>query len=154
MQHLIPGKALLFKSVGCWNFMFLHHLRSHQDGYRFVTVHTYVGFIVLPQWAISLSHSVTFSWHRTDQSWPNHIKVRKWQVDCQFDKSLVWLDLESNSRSPARETRALLIRPPRPVTFDSPHWYWLYSAALLGHQQCDILVHSEDSFIEPINKLT
>ena len=35
---------------GYWSFMFWQHLRSYQDRYCLVTVHTYGDFIVLPNW--------------------------------------------------------------------------------------------------------
>ena len=41
----------------------------------------------------------------------------------QFDKSLVWLNRELNSRSPAREARAQTIRPPLPMSWTKDNEY-------------------------------
>ena len=39
----------IFEYIG-WSFTSLQHLRSYQDWYRLVTLHTHVNFIVLPNW--------------------------------------------------------------------------------------------------------
>ena len=46
-----PGSTVL---QGCWSFTSWKHLRSHQNGYLLVTVHTHGTFIVLSQWENTL----------------------------------------------------------------------------------------------------
>ena len=79
----------------CCCFTSWQHLRSHQDRYRLVIVHTHGDFIVLPHWDHDLlSHLVPLSWHWANQFLPcsNNAKhqARNWQVSIW--KSLVWLD--------------------------------------------------------------
>ena len=52
--------------VDCWSFMWLQHLRSYQDGYSLVTVHTRSGSIVLFYWDTRLLGSTIFSTHYPD----------------------------------------------------------------------------------------
>ena len=106
--------------VGCWSLTSLQNLRSYDDGYRLVIVHTHGDFIVLAHWE-----------SRPPASWPgiplSHIILtlshcpillmahgRLGSDKYQFDKSLGWLDQEPNSRSLALEVYALPIGPLRP----------------------------------------
>ena len=73
--------------VCCWSFTSLQHLRSSQDRYWLVTVHTHCNVIVLPHWEIKpripwtiipLHHIIlTLIWSSSNNSYQ---RARKWQV--------------------------------------------------------------------------
>ena len=99
------------------------HLRSYQDWYRLVTVHTHGDFIVLPhcetrpsaQWPdIPLSNIIlTFIFPYQSLPYPNNAEcqVRKWQVSIL--KSLVWFEpvRYESPDLPKHDTDALFIQP-------------------------------------------
>ena len=95
--------------------MSLQHPRSYREGYWFVTVHIHGNCIVLPQWEIRLltpwlniplSHILYYP-NTSPCSILSMPSTRLENNKYQFDKSLVWLDWEPNTLSPARKTRAL-----------------------------------------------
>ena len=118
-KYLTEKSTLLF----CCCFTSLQHLRLYKDGYRLLTMCAYSDFYSaapLGKQAVSTMTwyctPVTLSWHWANQSFPysNNAEHQAKSGNNQFDKLLVWLDRGLNQRSPARETSALLIQPPRP----------------------------------------
>ena len=86
--------------VGCWTFRSWHHLRSFQDRYWLVMVHTHGDLIVLTHWEIRPSASwpdIPLS-ADTEPTGPCNIIVvfsARLGIDkYQSYKSLVWLDQE------------------------------------------------------------
>ena len=101
----------------CWCFTPLQHLRLCQIEYQLVTVHTHGDSTVMAtgkseHWHhVPISHSITLSWYWANQSlpYPNNAECQARTRNYQFCKSLVWLNQELNSWSPAIEFRALQI---------------------------------------------
>ena len=98
--------------VGYWSFTSWQRLRSYQDGYQPLTVHTHSDFIVLSHWKISPWAPI--SWHGANQSLPYPTnaerQTRKQQIS--IFKSAVWLDQGSKpSMLPRRKTCILTIIP-------------------------------------------
>ena len=93
---------------GCgWLLEFYVLTTSEVRSGQVSTSDTHVDFIVLPQgnlaWAPwPISHSVTLFWHWPNQYLPYPINAELGSNKHQFDKSLVWVDEEPNSRSPSR----------------------------------------------------
>ena len=105
--------------VGCWRFMCLQHLRSGWVS-TCDSVHSWQLYCAAPlgdQATSNMTRCFTQS-HYPDNEWTSSCPIllmlitRLGGKKDQFDKSLVWLDWELNSRSPNR-----LIRPPRPVSW-------------------------------------
>ena len=104
-----------------------HYLTlSHQDGYRLVAAHIHGDFIELPHWEKQVTDTMTQD--PTKSHYPNTectsacpilvmLNARLGNDKYQFYKSLVELDQEPNSQYPAREIRALPLRPPGPVMY-------------------------------------
>ena len=71
--HTVASRHTLYCLSVCCSFTSYQHLRSYQDGYRLVTVHTHGDFMMLHsekpgcQHHDLISHSVTLSWN-----WANH----------------------------------------------------------------------------------
>ena len=103
--------------VSCWSLTSCQNLRSYQEGYQLVTVHTHDDFIALSHWetrppapwpGITLSYIIlTLSQPVLDNEWanqsfpyPNNAErlARKQQVS--IFKSSAWLNREPNARYP------------------------------------------------------
>ena len=90
------------------SFASWQHLWAYQDGYWFMTMWTHSAFIVMVPAALSprqgcwyhdnISHSVTVSWHWTNQFLSYYINVKCTAGKHQFCKLLIWLYCEWNFR--------------------------------------------------------
>ena len=107
------------KLVGCWGFISWQHLRSYQDGYWLVTVSTHGAPQCCPIGKSGHQHHNLISpqshYPETELTSPCPIILmqssRLGRNKYQFYKSLLWLDWELNSRSPAAEACVPLIPP-------------------------------------------
>ena len=98
----------------CWSFTSWQHLRSYQDVYWLMTVHTHVALLG-NQPASNITQYPTqshFPGTEPNQSLAYHVNAERLGSNkYQLNKSSVWLDWEPNSRSPVREAHGLPIRP-------------------------------------------
>ena len=102
--------------------MSFQHQRPHHDGYRLVIVPLHGSAAPLKKnqaTSIMTLYPTQSHYPDPDHTSPSHILLipNTWlgSNKYKFCKSLIWLEQELNSPSPAHEARALLIRPPRPV---------------------------------------
>ena len=100
--------------VSCWSLQSLQHVRWYQDEFRLVTVRTHGNLIMLSHWKF-----------RPPKSWPRYPdtvlsspcpillmpSTRQGSKKYKLYKSLVSLDGEPNSGSPACKAYVLPIRP-------------------------------------------
>ena len=125
MQHVLwkrsytgfpsPTFHLVGWSVGYWGFTFWQHLRSCQVGHRLVTVHTHGDFIIYPTgksggWHHETQYPTQIHYYPDTELTLLMLSASLGSDRYNLYKSLVWRDQELNSRSPARESRALPIR--------------------------------------------
>ena len=131
---------------GYWSSTSRQHLRSYQDEYRLVTICTHGNFIVLPgrQHHESYCHwHWHWHWDNRSLSYPNTVKHqnRKWQVPIwralfqntisanptHFAKelfifnTLVWIERQADSWSPAHGACTLPIPSPCPARILEVH---------------------------------
>ena len=113
--------------VGCWSFTSWKHLRSYQDDYWLVIIHTHGVFVMLarqktrppaPWRDPTKSH---YPDTKPTSSCPIPIMLSAWLGSGKYK---YWFHSTSVQIpwSPKRETDAQLIRPPHPVWFSVHRW--------------------------------